>query len=138
MWLEDPSKKVKNIKLWSVYDSTVGNRTIKGPDKPGSYSIIDIYENNKQIYLTWGGTVRECYTTMKNFDGVKPLCIVNCLNFGHPKDSLNSFSHTIDILTEECKKYNTPIVGGNVSLYNSTDGKSIRPTPILLMMGISQ
>ena len=75
---------------------------------------------------------------MKNFDNVKPLCIVNCLNFGHPKDSLNDFSYTIDILTDACKRLNIPVVGGNVSLYNSTDGKSIRPTPILLMMGISQ
>ena len=45
--------EVIDMKRWSVYDSTVGNRTIKGPDKPGSYSIIDIYENNKKLYLTW-------------------------------------------------------------------------------------
>ena len=133
-----PIEKVKNMELWSVYDSTVGNRTIKGPDKPGSYSIIDIYENNKQIFLTWGESISECWCTMQFFDNVKPLCIVNCLNFGHPKDSLNDFSHTIDILTDACEKLNIPVVGGNVSLYNSTDGKSIRPTPILLMMGISQ
>ena len=64
-------EKVKNIERWSVYDSTVGNRTIKGPDKPGSYTIIDIYENNKQIFLTWGESIKECYTTMKNFDRCK-------------------------------------------------------------------
>jgi len=135
--LGSSAKKVKNIKQWSVYDSTVGNRTIKGPDKPGSYTIIDIYENNKQLFLTWGGTVIECYNAMINFDGVKPLCVVNCLNFGHPKDSMNSFSHTIDKMTRDCKKLTIPVVGGNVSLYNATDGKSIRPTPIILMMGIS-
>ena len=132
------AKKVKNMEQWFVYDSTVGNRTIKGPDKPGSYSIIDIYENNTQLFLTWGESMEECYNTMKNFDNVKPLCVVNCLNFGHPKDSMNDFSYTIESLNKSCNRLNIPIVGGNVSLYNSTDGKSIRPTPILLMMGISQ
>ena len=43
----DQIKKVKNMELWKVYDSTVGNRTIKGPDKSKSYSILDIYEINK-------------------------------------------------------------------------------------------
>lgn len=130
--------KVKDMKRWCVYDSTVGNRTIKGPDKPGSYSIIDIYENNKKLYLTWGESVDECYNIMKEFNDVKPLCIVNCLNFGHPKDSINDFSYTIDNMAMRCKGLNIPVVGGNVSLYNSTDGKSIRPTPILLMMGITE
>ena len=131
------AKKIKDIKRWSVYDSTVGNRTIKGPDKEGSYAILDIYENNKKIFLTWGETICECHKTMRKFEGVKPLCVVNCLNFGHPKDSMDSFSYTIASLNESCNRLNIPIVGGNVSLYNSTDRKSIRPTPILLMMGIS-
>ena len=129
-------EKVKDMKRWCVYDSTVGNRTIKGPDKPGSYSIIDIYENNKKLYLTWGESVDECYNIMKEFENVKPLCVVNCLNFGHPKDSITDFSYVIDVMAIRCKQLNIPVVGGNVSLYNSTDGKSIRPTPILLMMGI--
>jgi phosphoribosylformylglycinamidine synthase len=129
--------KVKEMERWRVYDSTVGNRTIKGPDKPGSYSIIDIYENSKKLYLTWGESMDECYNIMKQFDMVKPLCVVNCLNFGHPKDSITEFSYTINIMASACKRLNIPVVGGNVSLYNSTDGKSIRPTPILLMMGIS-
>ena len=54
-----------------------------------------------------------------------PLCLVNCLNFGHPKDSMGDFVKTIDDLTEQCTKYNIPIVGGNVSLYNSTNNKHI-------------
>lgn len=132
----EAKEKVKDMARWSVYDSTVGNRTLKGPDKPGSYSVIDIYENNKKLYLTWGESVDECYNIMKKIIHVKPLCVVNCLNFGHPKDSINDFSYTIDNMATRCKELNIPVVGGNVSLYNSTDGKSIRPTPILLMMGI--
>ena len=129
--------KVREAGRWKVYDSTVGNRTIKGPDKPGSYAILDIPENNKQVFLTWGETFEECLEKMTIFEGVKPLCVVNCLNFGHPGDSMNDFSATIDDLTDGCTRNNIPVVGGNVSLYNSTDGKSIRPTPVLLMMGVS-
>ena len=126
------------MKKWEVYDSTVGNRTLKGPDKDGSYSILDIYEIEKQLILTWGESFDECYNIMKLFENVKPLCMVNCLNFGDPKYSLLDFSETINDLTNKCKEYNIPIVGGNVSLYNTTKNDSIRPTPILVMMGITK
>ena len=129
--------KVNKPNLWTVYDSTVGNRTLKGPDKPGHYAILDIYEVNKQLILTWGENFDKCYEKMKLFENVKPLCIVNCLNFGDPKWSLYDFKETIDDLSLKCKKHNIPIVGGNVSLYNTTQTSSIRPTPILLMMGIT-
>ena len=120
-----------------MYDSTVGNRTIKGPDKPGSYAILDIFEVKKSLFLTWGETFDECYNQMTKFEDVKPLCIVNCLNFGHPKDSMSDFSYTINNLRKRCMETCIPVVGGNVSLYNSSDENSIRPTPILLMVGIS-
>ena len=129
--------KINNPELWTIYDSTVGNRTLKGPDKPGNYAILDIYEVNKQLILTWGEKFDICYEKMKLFENVKPLCIVNCLNFGDPKYSLYDLKETIDDLSLKCKKYNIPVVGGNVSLYNTTQTSSIRPTPILLMMGIT-
>ena len=130
-------EKTKDMSKWSVYDSTVGNRTIKGPDTPGSYAILNIHEINKFLFVTWGETFYECYNKMKEFKGVKPLAMVNCLNYGHPKDSLTDLSSTVSDLAKICAKYNVPIVGGNVSLYNSTDDKSIRPTPILMMIGIN-
>lgn len=129
--------KIKNPHLWTMYDSTVGNRTLKGPDKPGHYAILDIYEVNKQLILTWGETFDKCYEKMKLFENVKPLCIVNCLNFGDPKYSLYDLRETIIDLGSKCKLYNIPVVGGNVSLYNTTNTQSIRPTPILLMLGIT-
>ena len=66
----------------------------------------------------------------------KPLCIVNCLNYGHPRDSMLEFVQYTKNLSQFCRTNNIPVVGGNVSLYNSTDDVSIRPTPILLMLGI--
>ena len=130
-------EKIRQPNLWKCYDSTIGNRTLKGPDKPGSYSVIKLHEVNKQLILTWGESFDECYNNMKSFEGIKPLCIVNCLNFGDPQYCMYDFKDTIEKLNSGCKKYNIPIVGGNVSLYNSTCIQSIRPTPILVMMGIS-
>ena len=133
-----PAEKIRYPSLWECYDSTIGNRTLKGPDKPGSYSVLNIHEVNKQLILTWGESFDECYNNMKLFEGIKPLCIVNCLNFGDPKHCMQDFKNTIETLNAGCKTYNIPIVGGNVSLYNSTGESSIRPTPILVMMGISK
>jgi len=132
-------EKIKDKSLWQVYDSTVGNRTINGPDQDGSYAILHIREINKNIYLTWAESFEECFFKMKDL-GAKPLCLVNCLNFGHPKSEMTHFVETIEELSRLCKMFDVPVVGGNVSLYNCTTGddseKSIRPTPILLMLGI--
>ena len=135
--IEDPPIKLSNPDLWKIYDSTVGNRTLKGPDKPGSYAILDIYEVDKQLILTWGETFDICYNKLELFENVRPLCMVNCLNFGDPKYSLYDFKETIYDLKYKCTKHNIPIVGGNVSLYNTTGDKSIRPTPILILMAIT-
>tara|TARA_Y100000389_G_C17470102_1_gene529609 strand:- start:4247 stop:6388 length:2142 start_codon:yes stop_codon:yes gene_type:complete len=123
--------------LWRAYDSTVGNRTLKGPDKPGSYAVLDIYEINKKLFVVWGGSFDECYSKMKNFEGVKPLAMVNCLNYGHPETELGHLVEFIEDLSVKGKLHKIPVVGGNVSLYNKTDNISIRPTPILMMIGIN-
>ena len=52
----------------------------------GSYSILDLYEIKKQLILTWGETYEECKEQIDLFEGVKPLGLVNCLNFGDPKN----------------------------------------------------
>ena len=68
-------KKLKNMDLWKVYDSTVGNRTIKGPDKPESYAVLSIPENGKSLVLTWGSNFYICHNKMLEVGG-RPLCIV--------------------------------------------------------------
>lgn len=125
--------KVHDPELWTVYDSTVGNRTVKGPDQNGSYAVLNIKENNTELCLTWGD-FDECREMLGELKA-KPLCIVNCLNYGHPKDSLGSLVSTVQQLTHKCERYNIPVVGGNVSLYNSTDDQSIIPTPVIVMLG---
>jgi phosphoribosylformylglycinamidine (FGAM) synthase-like enzyme len=127
--------KIENPESRKQYDSTVGNRTVKGPDSPEDYAILDIPENGKRLVLTWGEQFSICRNKLIELMA-KPLCVVNCLNYGHPKDSLGSLVQFTSNLAEQCKQYHIPVVGGNVSLYNSTDDKSITPTPVLLMMGI--
>lgn len=141
-------EKVKNKYLWEQYDTTIGCRTIKGPQQSKSFAILDIYEIKKHILITWGSSVDEClkyvhYFNNKNeeiinykYEKAEPKAIVNCLNFGNPSDTMGDFSDIVDKLKTDCEHYNIPIVGGNVSLYNATDNVSIQPTPILLMVSI--
>lgn len=127
--------KIKDTSLWSSYDNTIGGRTLKGPLEPGHYSILDIYEINKKIVLSWGEDFMECYNRITSLGG-EPLCLVNCLNFGDPNLCISNFVILLNELNKKCKEKKIPIVGGNVSLYNSTNDSCIKPTITLLMMGI--
>ena len=138
--------KANNKKLWEQYDTTIGCRTIKGPQQEKGFAILDIYEINKYILITWGSSVEECLKYVNlinnkelndyNYQNAEPKAIVNCLNFGNPLNTMGDFSDIIDNITKDCIHYDIPIVGGNVSLYNATDNVSIKPTPVLLMVSI--
>ena len=129
-------QKIKDTSLWTQYDHTIGCRTVKGPLEPGSYSLISIPEAENQILvITWGETFEECHDMMLAHKG-KPYGIINCLNFGHPRDSMGEFAKTIDTLNTHCRNHKIPVLGGNVSLYNSTNHVSIKPTPVFVMVGI--
>ena len=141
--------KVNNKELWEQYDTTIGCRTIKGPQEEKGFAILDIYEIGKHILLTWGEDVEECLKYVNlfntndseirnkyNYIEANPKAIVNCLNFGNPSDTMGDFADVLEKLTNDCQKYRIPVIGGNVSLYNATDNKSIKPTPILLMVSM--
>lgn len=70
--------------------------------------------------------------------GARPIAITNCLNFASPERSevMWSFSEVIDGMAEACRTLGTPVVSGNVSFYNETDGRGILPTPVIGMVGI--
>jgi len=70
--------------------------------------------------------------------GAKPIAVTNCLNFASPErpEVMRSFSDVIDGMSEACTKFGTPVVSGNVSFYNETDGKGILPTPVIGMVGL--
>ena len=69
--------------------------------------------------------------------GSTPRALVNCLNFGNPEhpEVMWQLSEAIDGMTEACIQFNLPVVGGNVSLYNESNGHNIDPTPVIGVVG---
>jgi phosphoribosylformylglycinamidine synthase len=70
--------------------------------------------------------------------GAKPIAVTNCLNFASPERPkiMWAFSETIDGMKEACEKFETPVISGNVSFYNETDGDGVLPTPTIGMVGL--
>jgi phosphoribosylformylglycinamidine synthase len=70
--------------------------------------------------------------------GARPIAITNCLNFASPErpEVMWSFSEVIDGMSEACRAFDTPVVSGNVSFYNETEGHGILPTPVIGMVGL--
>src|SRR5207302_7953770 len=70
--------------------------------------------------------------------GARPIAITNCLNFASPErpEVMWSFSEVIAGMAEACRALNTPVVSGNVSFYNETEGCGILPTPVIGMLGL--
>ncbi len=136
--------------IWHQYDFMVGLRTIKGPNTPGRYAIIDVPEIGKEIVLAWSSdeglsdsnpkrgvthAFDACFKRLRSLSAT-PLGLTNCLNFGHPKDSIGAFQDTVYALKKCAEKRKVPIVGGNVSLYNAHGAHSIKPTPVIVMAGV--
>jgi len=70
--------------------------------------------------------------------GARPLAATDCLNFGNPENPeiMWQFARAVEGIAEACRYLGTPIVSGNVSLYNETDGQAILPTPTIAMVGL--
>ncbi len=70
--------------------------------------------------------------------GARPVGVTNCLNFGNPEkpEVMWQFEEAVEGLAEACRAFGIPVTGGNVSLYNDTEGASIHPTPVLGVVGM--
>ncbi len=143
--------------IWEQYDSYVMGDTISSNGKSDA-SIVKIHgtENNKTlgkgIAMTTDCTPRYVKSDPINggmqavceaarniaASGAKPLAITNNLNFGNPekKNIMGEIVGSIKGISEAASFLNTPIVSGNVSLYNETNGKGILPTPVIGMVGV--
>ncbi len=142
--------------VWEQYDSMVGtlNRTTNRPSDAG---VVSIRGTKKGIALTVDcnsryvqadpetGTAIAVAEAARNISctGATPSAITNCLNFGNPynKEVYWQFVGAIKGMSRSCKKFNTPVTGGNVSFYNQTvdaDGsaKAVFPTPTIGMLGV--
>jgi len=139
--------------LITQYDSMVGNRTVGGSqDDAGVIRIREMGEKEVRLALktdcnprvTWlwpreGGrrAVSECAINLA-VRGAEPIGITDCLNFGSPENPevIWQFEESIEGISEACQALKIPVISGNVSFYNDTDGKPIYPTPMIGMVGI--
>ena len=137
--------------IWEQYDHMVMGDTI---GLPGSESgVVKIHNIDKQaLAITTDCTPRYCASnahtggmqavceSYRNLCsvGALPLAITDCLNFGNPekKEVMGQIVDAIRGISDACKKLSMPVVAGNVSLYNETEGKSIPPTPQIGAVGI--
>lgn len=135
--------------VYQQYDSQVMNDTIQ---TGGDAAIVRVHNTHKALALTTDCTPR--YVEADAFEGAKqavvetyrnisavggtPLAITNCLNFGNPQkpEIMGQIVRAIQGITEACKVLNYPVVSGNVSLYNETNGKAIQPTPAIGGVGL--
>jgi len=138
--------------IYEQYDSMVQTNTIKKGGELDA-SVIRIKENGKALAMSADCNVRYCYVDPKGgaaaavvesgrnvaMSGARPLAITDCLNFGNPENPevMWQFAQATEGIKEACKAMNTPVVSGNVSLYNETDGNSIFPTPAIAMVGVN-
>lgn len=144
------ASKPTTTSVWHQYDWRVGTRTIKGPNQPGHYTILDLSEIGKDLVISWSSdegrsdidpgmgiayAFKKAYGYIRNQRAV-PLGLTDCLNFGYPADSMGALAQTVEGLAKICREYEVPVVSGNVSLYNATGEHSIKPTPVLVMVGI--
>jgi len=136
--------------IYQQYDHMVQVNTILPPGDDAA--ILRLKGSKKAIALTTEGNGRYCFLdpyqgakivvaeAARNLSckGALPRAVTDCLNFGAPEnsDSYWQLVQAIKGLSEGCKFFNTPIISGNVSLYNENDGKPIDPTPVIGMLGV--
>ncbi|HUF04725.1 MAG TPA: phosphoribosylformylglycinamidine synthase subunit PurL [Aridibacter sp.] len=99
-------------------------------DGNGLYSAVDPLEGAK---LTVSEAARNNVCV-----GARPIAVTNCLNFASPERPkiMWAFSQTIDGMKAACETFETPVISGNVSFYNETDGDGVLPTPTIGMVGL--
>jgi len=136
--------------VWEQYDHMVMCDTIERPG--GDAAVIRVHGTNKALAATVDCTPRYCFAhpytggmqavceTYRNLIavGAEPRAITNCLNFGNPekKEIMGQFVDVINGMSEACKALDYPVISGNVSLYNETNGIGIKPTPTIGGVGL--
>ncbi|HKD78672.1 MAG TPA: phosphoribosylformylglycinamidine synthase subunit PurL [Candidatus Angelobacter sp.] len=136
--------------IFEQYDSMVQSNTVEGPGADAG--LMRIKGSKRALAMALDGNGRWCWLDPKlgamhavaeaarnvSCTGATPVAATNCLNFGNPEKPpiMWQFSQVVDGLNEACTTLETPITGGNVSLYNETLGEGIYPTPVVGVVGI--
>ncbi len=136
--------------IWEQYDHTVMADTVFGPG--GDAAVVRIHGTNKAIAVSTDCTPRyceadpmrggmqavaECWRNLTSV-GATPLAVTDCLNFGNPEkpNVMAQFVRAIEGISDACRALNFPVVSGNVSFYNETEGSNIPPTPQIGGVGL--
>jgi phosphoribosylformylglycinamidine synthase len=137
--------------VWNQYDSTVGGQTVKRPGAADA-AIVKLEGSKRALALTTDCTPRYCQAdpetggaqavaeAWRNITavGARPLAITDNMNFGNPEkpEIMGQFAAAIRGMAAACEALEFPVVSGNVSLYNETEGKAILPTPAIGGLGV--
>jgi phosphoribosylformylglycinamidine synthase subunit PurL len=136
--------------IYRQYDHMVRTNTINPPGLGAG--VVRIKGTDRALAMSVDGNGRYCYLdpyrgamlavaeAARNVacSGARPLAATNCLNFGNPErpSIMWQFAKAVEGIGAACRALDVPITGGNVSLYNETDGKAIYPTPTIGVVGL--
>jgi phosphoribosylformylglycinamidine synthase II len=136
--------------VYRQYDHMVRTNTAVLPGADAA--VVRIKETRRALALSLDGNGRYCAVNPREGArlvvaeaarnvvcvGARPLAITNCLNFASPEkpEVMWAFSEVIDGISEACRAFDTPVVSGNVSFYNETEGRGVWPTPVIGMLGL--
>ena len=135
--------------IWEQYDQKVGGDTVQPPG--GDAALVRVHGTKKALAITTDCTPRYCFANpyeggkqavaeaFRNICavGARPLAVTNCLNFANPQrpEIMGQIVGCLEGMSEACIALDTPIVSGNVSLYNESKatggGSAILPTPAI-------
>jgi len=137
--------------IWDQYDSMVGGQTAKRPGAADA-AVVRIEDHRRALALTTDCTPRYCQAdpeeggkqavaeAWRNITatGAKPLAITDNMNFGNPEkpEIMGQFAGAVRGMAAACTALDFPVVSGNVSLYNETEGTAILPTPAIGGVGV--
>ncbi|GLH65480.1 phosphoribosylformylglycinamidine synthase subunit PurL [Parageobacillus sp. G301] len=136
--------------VYQQYDYMVRTNTVVAPGSDAA--VLRIRGTNKALAMTTDCNSRYIYLDPETggkiavaeaarnvvCSGAKPLAITDCLNFGNPEkpEIFWQLEKAVDGMSEACRVLGTPVISGNVSLYNETNGEAIYPTPVIGMVGL--
>lgn len=147
--LSSPNHCARNW-VFEQYDHMVLADTLRRPGQGAG--VVRVHGTGKALAFTADVTPRYCAADPREGGkqavaeafrnlcavGARPLAATDCLNFGNPEkpEIMGQFAGCIEGLAEACRALDMPIVSGNVSLYNETDGRAILPTPTIGAVGL--
>ncbi len=137
--------------VWNQYDSTIGGQTVRRPGAADA-AVVRLDGHARALALTTDCTPRYCQAdpeaggaqavaeAWRNLTavGARPLAVTDNLNFGNPEkpDIMGQFAAAVRGMAAACRTLDFPVVSGNVSLYNETEGNPVLPTPAIGGLGV--